>query len=135
MLQVSRKIHKIRVPQLEANTTYYYRVYDSDNNFQNWQDADRGLNKFKTGPEEGSHDPFSFCVYGDSRITSCVERDYESGISYGTEAAIKAVMNFTEQQSPDFVIHLGDFEYTGRNRHIIRRFFSHLITLYSPNLS
>jgi len=115
----SRYIHKVRLWPLEPNTTYYYKVYDSYDICYNWEDVNNDSNKFTTAPDVGSHTPFSFCVYGDTRIRQC-----GSSKSYGTETSIKKVRDYINQQSPDFVVHLGDFDHTGRYSYVIRRYFN-----------
>jgi len=122
--ETMKRIHKVMLSPLEPNTTYYYMVFDSNNACYNWEDVDEGTNRFKTAPAVGDHTPFSFCVYGDTRIRSCDIGPIQTDPGwYGTERAIKAVRDFINEQSPAFVIHLGDFDHTGRSYDIIRRFF------------
>lgn len=103
---------KIRVTGLVANTRYYYRVTADG--------ATSATRSFVTALPVGSREPFRFIVYGDSRTAPW----YEDIIAkYGDNDDHLPVCQSMMSYSPDFLVHVGDFVYSGTNMDDIYNFF------------
>ena len=108
----SSKNHKIRVNNLDENTTYYFNVAADG------QTSSTG--SFVTALAKGSVEPFRFALYGDTRKSPW----YEDAVSwYGDNEDHLAVLDSIMEYSPDFSIHVGDFVYDGTDMDGIYNFF------------
>jgi predicted phosphodiesterase len=108
----SAKIGRVRVTGLAADTRYYYRVTADG--------ATSATRSFVTALQVGSRQPFRFVVYGDSRTAPW----YEDIIAkYGDNDDHLPVCQSMMSYAPDFLVHVGDFVYSGTNMDDIYNFF------------
>jgi len=96
----ARGLHAFSLTGLSPKTTYTYRVTAGDARI------DEG--NFTTAPDDHSHEPFTFLVYGDNRTD---------------DTAHAAVVRAMGAVPSDFLVHTGDFVQNGSNDAEWRRFF------------
>ncbi|MBF0226361.1 MAG: metallophosphoesterase [Desulfobacterales bacterium] len=104
--------HKVVIEGLTEATQYYYRIKS---------DGDTSTGSFKTSLTNGSRFPFRLVVYGDSRRSHWAEDIYSK---YGDNDDHLAVCQSISSYSPDFLIHVGDYVFSGSNKGDIYNFFS-----------
>jgi predicted phosphodiesterase len=106
------KTHKVTLSGLTASTRYYYRVFSDG--------AYNQTGSFVTALTKGSILPFRFIVYGDSRRAVW----YEDIIAkYGDNDDHVPTLQSMMEKSPDFLLHVGDFVYSGTDMGEIYNFF------------
>ena len=110
--------YEARLEGLEADSTYFYAVYDHDKCLSG-EDSEHF---FRTSPPQGSKEPFRFWVVGDS------------GTGDSNQAAVYAGMKqyvAKEKRKLDFYLHVGDMAYPkGTDAQFQERFFD----VYQPTL-
>ncbi|MBF0119875.1 MAG: metallophosphoesterase [Desulfobacterales bacterium] len=111
-------IHKIIVKGLKSNTRYYVQV-KADGQTSN-------VGTFVTAPPKGSRVPIRFVVYGDTRTGHWAENLADSvGIAkYGDDDDHLAVCQSIMNQAPNFIIHVGDYAFSGVDMDKIYGFFN-----------
>ena len=111
-LSSSKKIQRVTVTGLVPNTRYYYRV-DADGTSSN-------VGSFVTALPKGSRLPFRIGLYGDSRRAPWYE---DIVAAYGDNDDHLPVLQSMMAQSPDFLVHVGDFVWSGTDMDEIYNFF------------
>ena len=108
----NKKNHKVSVTGLTANTRYYYTVSaDTETT---------GVASFLTALNKGDRSPFRFAVYGDTRKAHWAEDIFAA---YGDNDDHLPVLQSMMSYSPDFLVHVGDFVYSGNDMGDIYNFF------------
>lgn len=107
-----KKIHKVKVQGLQANTRYYYTVAaDTETS---------PVRSFVTSLPKGSRSPFRFAVYGDTRLAHWAE---DIVAKAGDNDDHLPVLQSMTAYAPDFMLHVGDFVFDGNNLDDIYNFF------------
>ncbi len=112
----TKEILKTTINGLNENSQYYYRVSQFGTT-----DPTRIKNgSFYTSKPIGNRDGFSFILYGDTREDSIFESSY-----YGDTETHGIMTNAIKTHLPKakFLVHLGDYGYSGRRLSWIRKFF------------
>ncbi|MCP4138618.1 MAG: hypothetical protein GY754_47115, partial [bacterium] len=100
----SSKIHKVTVNGLSENTRYYYTVSTDG--------AATSTKSFVTTLPKGDTSSFRFIVYGDTRLAPWYE---DIVAKYGDNDDHLPVCQSMMSYSPDFLLHVGDFVYSGKD--------------------
>jgi predicted phosphodiesterase len=111
-VSTNTKRHEIVINGLVPNTRYYYRV-SSDGETSS-------VGSFVTALEQGTDLPFRFLVYGDSRRAHWAE---DIIAKYGDNDDHLPVCQSMDSCAPDFILHVGDFVYSGNDMDDIYNFF------------
>jgi predicted phosphodiesterase len=101
---VDAKIHEVKIPNLKAQTQYFYRVESVTAAKEKYQSK---VSTFQTAVHADS--PFAFAVISDTQ---------------GNPAVSSVLANMAWAQRPNFLLHPGDLVSTGKNKdHWLNHFF------------